>query len=84
VIAMTKSMLTTIDNPYDPFTQYDDWYAFDTSAGYHSCGMLARIANTSYELTDEQMEQALDDAINEIVNENVSGVHTKVTKDVEV
>jgi hypothetical protein len=78
---MLKTMLTTIDNPYDPFTQYDDWYAYDLAAGYNSCGLLARIANTSYEISEAQLEQALVDAIDEIVHENVSGVHTKVSKD---
>lgn len=29
-------MLTTEDNPFDPFTQYDEWYAFDYEKGYHT------------------------------------------------
>ena len=32
--------LTTTDNPYDPFTQYDAWYRFDEGKGYHSCAYL--------------------------------------------
>jgi hypothetical protein len=37
----TKSMwLTTVDNPYNPFLQWDDWYAFDMMKGYDTCGLI--------------------------------------------
>ena len=41
------SMLTTIDNPFDPFTQFDDWLRFDEEKGYHTCQFLAKIARPS-------------------------------------
>ena len=37
-------MITTIDNPYNPFTQFDEWYAFDEGKGYCTSGYLARIS----------------------------------------
>ena len=61
-------MLTTVDNPYNPFTQFDNWYAFDEQIGYHSCGLLARLAVTSDELTDEQNQMAIDEAVNDILD----------------
>lgn len=76
-------MLSTIDNPYDPFTQWNEWYAWDVASGYNSCGLLARISSFSLELSEAQQEQALSDAIDEIVKENVLGVSIKVTKNVE-
>jgi hypothetical protein len=80
---MMVSMLTTIDNPYDPFTQWDDWFLFDMQAGYNSPGMVARIAKLSNELTPAQENKAIEDAIDEIVKYNVIGVWTKVQKDVK-
>ena len=77
---MSESMLTTVDNPYNPFTQYDEWYAFDTRAGYHSTQLLARIVRTSDELSDADQSVAIELAIDEIVRENVSGMHKKVTE----
>jgi len=71
-------MLTTIDNPYSPFTQWDDWYAWDADAGYHTPGLLARIVKTSDELSDADQHLAIQQAIDEIVYENVLGVHKKV------
>lgn len=74
-----QHMLTTVDNPYDPLTQYDEWYAYDESSGYCSTGLLARIVITSDELSDADQMQAIELAIDEIVKENVSGVHRKVS-----
>lgn len=76
---MDEHMLTTIDNPYDPFTQFDEWYSFDERSGYHSTALLARIAKTSDDLSEADVSVAIENAIDEIVTENVSGVHTKVT-----
>ncbi len=74
-------MLTTIDNPFNPFTNYDEWYAFDVSVGYNTCAYLARIAKSSDELsiTDELL--SIDKAMNEIVELNILGVYIKVKED---
>lgn len=71
-------MLTTIDNPYDPFTEWDEWYAWDLGEGYHTPGLLARIAKASDELSEADQFLAIQDAIDEIVRENVSGMHRRV------
>ena len=75
---MSNTMLTTVDNPYDPFTQYDEWYQYDESHGYHTLSLLGRVANTSSELSDADQDQAYDDAVDEIVEENVLGLYKKV------
>ena len=73
-------MLTTIDNPWDPFTHYDEWYAFDMAAGYHTPALLARVTVSSNELSEYDQELDIIRAIDEIVTENVSGMHRKVTR----
>lgn len=76
----TEYMLTTIDNPFDPFTQFDEWFAWDRQAGYNSPSLLARIANSSDELSDTDQVVAINEAIDEIVKENVSGMFRKVSR----
>lgn len=75
---MAEHMLTTVDNPFNPFTQFDDWFAFDTAAGYNTSAFLARVVKTSDELSEADQSQAIEDAIEEIVRENVSGIYRKV------
>lgn len=77
-MGITQSMLTTIDNPYDPFTQYDDWLAYDQQQGYHTCSYLARVTNTSDELSPEDEDLAIEAAIDEIVKMNILGIYRKV------
>jgi hypothetical protein len=72
-------MLTTVDNPFDPFTQFDEWMAYDHQLGYNTPSLLARIAKTSDELSDVDQSLAIQQAIDEIVDENVSGMHRKVS-----
>ena len=71
--------LTTVDNPFNPFTDWLSWYTWDEQAQYCTTGLLARVAITSEELSEADQSQAVEDAIDEIVKENVSGVHIKVT-----
>ena len=74
-------MLTTIDNPFDPFTQFDSWFQFDEEKGYHTCQFLAKIARTSSNMSDLDYEREIERAIDEIVRFNVRGIDKKVTKD---
>jgi hypothetical protein len=74
-------MLTTLDNPYNPFTQYDDWYNYDVSKGYNTCAYLARVTKSSPELSEEEEASAIDQAMNEIVEYNLLGKYIKVQKD---
>ena len=74
-------MLTTLDNPYNPFTNYDEWFNFDTTKGYNTCGYLARITNASNELSPSDEAIAIDKAMDEIVEMNVFGNYIKVKKD---
>jgi hypothetical protein len=78
---MKASMLTTIDNPFNPFTQFDQWYAFDQQKGYCSCSYVARIAKTSNELSDQDEAIAIESAIDEIVKINTLGIYKKVSMD---
>lgn len=80
VPSRSEYMLTTIDNPFDPFTQWDEWYAWDQTSGYHTPGLLDRIARVSDELAEVDQHLAVQQAIDEIVRENVSGMHKKVKR----
>lgn len=75
---MKRCMLTTTDNPYNPFTQFDDWLRFDEDKGYHTCAYLARIATTSDELSDADQALSNEQAIDEIVEFNLLGLYKKV------
>lgn len=75
-----EHMLTTVDNPWNPFTQYDEWYAYDHAQGYDTPGFLARIANVSLDLSDADIDLSIEQAIDEIVTENVSGIYRKATR----
>lgn len=71
-------MLTTVDNPFDPSTDYDEWDAFDRAHGYNTSGLLARIVVTSDQLSDEDQSEAIEQAIDEIVSENSLGIYRKI------
>lgn len=76
---MSQFMLSTEDNPFNPFVDWDSWLAFDKDSGYNTCAYLARVTITSPDLTEEEQDQAVVDAIMEIMSLNVTGNYVIVS-----
>lgn len=74
----SKCMLTTFDNPYNPFDEFASWFMFDEEKGYHSCAYLGRIAKTSEQLSDEENAQEIERAIDEIIKYDFQNIYKKV------
>lgn len=72
--------LTTFDNPFDPFEQFSDWFRFDVDHGYYSCSYLARIAKTSDQFSDEENNQEIERAIDEIIKNDFRNIYKKVKR----
>lgn len=74
----TEFALTTFDNPYDPFSNFTQWFLFDIAKGYNTCGYLARIARTSDSLSDEENDEEVERAIDEIIKYDYRNIYKKV------
>ncbi len=70
-------LLTTTDNPYNPFTQWLRWYYQDLRLGHDTSGLLARLSTSSETIDDEANKAAMYD----VVKYNFSGNHIMVTED---
>jgi len=72
--------ITTHDNPYDPFEQFLPWFLFDEEKGYHSCSRLGRIAQTSNQYSEQENDQEIERAIDEIIKYDILNVYKKVKR----
>ena len=74
-------MLSTIDNPYNPFTNWDEWCAYDTIHGYNCSNYLARVAHTSEAFSKPKNDRIIREAIDSIVKNDPIGIYIKVYED---
>ena len=74
----SRCMLTTWDNPYDPFEEFTLWFLFDEEKGYRSCAYLGRIAKTSEEFSEEENNLEIEKAIDEIIQYDFRNIYKKV------
>lgn len=72
------AMLSTIDNPFNPFTDYDEWYAYDVQHNHDCCGIVAHLAKTSDAYLDEENSYEIQKAIDWFVKNNLEGIYCKV------
>lgn len=73
--------LTTVDNPYNPFTQLESWFLFDSERGYNSCGYLARIAQVDSDMSDDEYNAEVERAIDEIIKNDFTNLYKKVKRE---
>ena len=79
----TEVMLTTFDNPFDPFDEFVPWFLFDVEKGYNTCGKLARIAKASEQFSVAEDKAETERAIDEIINYDFLNIYKKVVRNVD-
>ena len=73
-------MLTTYDNPFNPFEQFSSWFLFDVEKGYNTCSYLARITKLSDEMSQQEEDEEVERAIDEIIKYDFMNIYKKVRK----
>lgn len=79
-----ECMLSTIDNPFNPFTDFVSWFMFDIEKGYNCCSYLARIVNLSDDMSQQEEDEEIERAIDEIIELNPVPIYIKVFRNTEV
>ena len=74
-------MLTTFDNPFNPFVDFFDWYMFDCEKGHNTSSRLARIVNIDSEMTQKEIDEERDRAMNLIVEYDLEDTFFKGTEE---
>ncbi len=76
-----KCRVTTIDNPFDPFIQFDSWYAFDVEKGYYTCSRIARLTNFTDEMSEIEIDNEYERAIDKLIEIDVLDIYKKIVKE---
>lgn len=76
----SECMLTTFDNPFDPFEQFTDWRLFDLEKGYFTCEHLGRIVQLSNEMTQKEEDEEVERAIDQIISDDFLNIYKKVRR----
>lgn len=88
MVKNTDILLTTKDNPFNPFTEYDNWKYFDeTSKHYNTEAYVAReVGMLDPDIGDEALADELITAFKEIIRLNDEmgfDIYTMITRDGE-
>jgi hypothetical protein len=71
-------MLTTLDNPFDPFDDFTSWFSYDCEKGHNTSSRLARIANINPEMSQKEIDDEMDRAMDLIVKYDLEDKYIKV------
>ena len=70
--------LTTFDNPFDPFEQFTSWLLFDNENDYFTLNKLDRVSNYSDDMTEKEIDEEHERAIDEIIDNDFLNIYKKV------
>ena len=77
---MAVTWVTTLDNPWDYFTHFDEWNAYDQQMGYNTNAYVARVCMASSEMSEKEYEDAVEAAVDDICRLNITGNYRKIVK----
>lgn len=76
-----KVNITTIDNPYDPFDDFEHWFQFDIEKGYYTSAKLGRLTHLTNDMSEAEEDIEIERAIDRLIEIDPFDVYVKVTRD---
>lgn len=73
--------LTTVDNPFDPFDEFGQWYEYDRSSGYDTPNYLGRLVTYSDDLSQADQNALVSEAIDDILAEHGTSLYRKLSRE---
>ena len=79
---MSKQVhITTIDNPFNPFDDFNSWFMFDVEKGYYTSSKLARLTKTTDDMTQKEELEEIERAIDRLIEIDPLDLYIKVTRE---
>lgn len=72
-------MLSTFDNPFNPFHNFDSWLLYDKEKGYDSCERLASLLHITEDMSSVEQEQERIRAIDRLIELDFTNTFIRVT-----
>ena len=76
-----KVSITTTDNPYDPFDDFDHWFLFDIEKGYYTSSTLARLTHLTNDMSELEELEEVERAIDRLIEIDPLDIYIKVTRE---
>lgn len=75
-----EHMPTTIDNEFNPFTQFEDWNKKDIELGHNTLSKWARLTDYSNDWPKSLIDDACEDGARRLLENDYEGIYILVTE----
>ena len=72
---------TTIDNPFNPFDEFNEWFLFDTEKGYYTSSKLGRLTHLKSDMTQKEENEEVERAVDELISIDPLDIYIKVVRE---
>ena len=76
-----KVNITTIDNPYNPFDDFEHWLQFDTEKGYYTSSKLGRLTKLKNDMSQAEEDAEIERAIDRLIEIDPLNVYIKIIRE---
>lgn len=72
--------ITTIDNPYDPITDFDHWNQFDVEKGYYTSSKLGRLTHLRQDMSSKEEQDEIERGIDRLIEIDPFDIYIKIDR----
>lgn len=77
---IAECAISTFDNPFDPFEDFISWDLYDKEKGYYSNQKVARLVNFTDDMTEQEMNEENERAIDRLIALDFTNTFKKVRR----